>query len=97
MSILNLNDCCTLVKIVKVRVVLSNFSTLSCQYTRTHTHTYTNYVGRHLLPLEFITLPLFLTPAPGDLKLLIYIYIYFFFNWKKIALQCCVGFCHTTM
>ena len=79
MSILNLNDCCTLVKIVKVRVVLSNFSTLSCQYTRTHTHTYTKYVGRHLLPLEFITLPLFLTPAPGDLKLLIYIYIYIFF------------------
>ena len=21
----------------------------------------------------------------------------FIFNWRKIALQCCVGFCHTTM
>ena len=23
--------------------------------------------------------------------------IYSFFNWRKIALQCCDGFCHTTM
>ena len=21
----------------------------------------------------------------------------YFFNWRKVALQCCVGFCHTTM
>ena len=23
-------------------------------------------------------------------------FVYLFFNWRKIALQCCVGFCHTT-
>ena len=24
-------------------------------------------------------------------------FLHLFFNWRKIALQCCVGFCHTTM
>ena len=25
------------------------------------------------------------------------VFLNLFFNWRKIALQCCVGFCHTTM
>ena len=34
---------------------------------------------------------LFSTPSPA------FLFVDFFFNWKIITLQCCVGFCHTTM
>ena len=31
-----------------------------------------------------------------SVKIAMILFLIYFFNWGKISLQCCVGFCHTT-